>query len=159
MSDPITKWPEQPFERDRSVPEAGEGHAKIQWKGTDVCMDIRCRCGAHGHIDAGFAYFYKCLACGLTFAVGQTVRLYPLDPTYAASRAMKGMTPVVDEDLVELAIPIETVHLQVEPIGTPSEACHARCNAAIDDPLNQLAVDLAFVTCAGCRAAVEGMLP
>lgn len=38
-------------------------HGWIQWKGTDVCMDIHCKCGFHGHVDAEFAYFVKCLEC------------------------------------------------------------------------------------------------
>lgn len=38
-------------------------NAFIQWKGTDVCMDFRCKCGAHCHFDGGFAYFVKCPHC------------------------------------------------------------------------------------------------
>ena len=96
---PITDWPGQPLQYDRSVPKPGQGHAWIQWKGTDVCMDVRCRCGAHGHVDASFAYFYKCLACGDTFAVGQTVRLYALDEEYA--KRHQGVQPVVADDIVD----------------------------------------------------------
>jgi hypothetical protein len=43
------------------------------------------------------------------------------------------------------------VHLQLEPIGTPGKMCHARCDAMIDDPPSQLAVDVMFVTCPHCR--------
>lgn len=100
MTDSITKWPEQSIERDRSVPESGEGCAQIQWKGTNVCMDVKCRCGAHGHVDAEFAYFYKCLACGTTFALGVTVRLYPMDEACAAARNQHCVK--VDEDLAPL---------------------------------------------------------
>lgn len=78
MRKPIEDWPSEPLDRDREIPEPGEGSAWIQWKGTNVCMDVRCRCGANGHIDAEFAYFYKCLACGVTFTVGMAVRLYPM---------------------------------------------------------------------------------
>ena len=88
-SPPITDWPSQPIKYDQSVPEAGEGHASIQWKGTNVCMDVRCRCGMQGHIDADFAYFYKCIACGVTFAVGHTVRLYAIDAEYLKTADMK----------------------------------------------------------------------
>jgi hypothetical protein len=58
----------------------GKPHGWIQWKGTDVCMDVRCICGARGHIDAEFFYHYKCLACGKTYAVGMNVPLIELTP-------------------------------------------------------------------------------
>ena len=35
-------------------------HGWIQWKGTNVCMDIHCKCGMLTHIDADFAYHVKC---------------------------------------------------------------------------------------------------
>lgn len=78
MTEPIKEWPRDQISLDCSVPEPGEGHAWIQWKGTEVCMDVHCRCGHHGHVDAEFAYFYKCPKCHITFCVGQTVRLYPI---------------------------------------------------------------------------------
>ncbi len=48
-----------------SVQEQYEGkpHGWVQWKGTDVCMDIHCKCGHHSHIDAVFAYHVKCPKC------------------------------------------------------------------------------------------------
>lgn len=36
----------------------------IQWKGTDLCMDFDCECGAHCHFDGDFAYCVKCPHCG-----------------------------------------------------------------------------------------------
>ena len=56
----------------------GFGHGWIQWKGTDVCMDVHCPCGAHGHIDARFAYKIQCAVCKRVFSVGQCVHLYEL---------------------------------------------------------------------------------
>lgn len=50
----------------------------IQWKGTNVCMDLHCACGHHGHIDTEFAYFYRCPECDRLYAVGATVRLHEL---------------------------------------------------------------------------------
>lgn len=38
-------------------------YAFIQWKGTDVCMDFHCKCGAHCHFDGDFAYVVKCPHC------------------------------------------------------------------------------------------------
>lgn len=39
-------------------------YAFVQWKGTDVCMDFHCECGAHCHFDGYFAYAVKCPHCG-----------------------------------------------------------------------------------------------
>ncbi len=50
----------------------------IQWKGTDVCMDVHCSCGELTHLDGYFACFIQCPACQQVFSVGQNVTLYPL---------------------------------------------------------------------------------
>ena len=52
-------------------------HAWIQWRGTNVCMDVHCSCGEHGHVDADFAYFYRC-SCGKLWAVGRSLHLHAL---------------------------------------------------------------------------------
>ena len=52
----------------------------IQWKGTDVCMDINCVCGHHGHVDRDFFYFFECPKCKQRYAVGQNVQFIPLTP-------------------------------------------------------------------------------
>ena len=57
----------------------GKPHASIQWKGTDVCMDVRCLCGYHSHVDATFAYYFRCKHCGRTFLVGRYVELIEVD--------------------------------------------------------------------------------
>lgn len=36
----------------------------LQWKGTDVCMDVECECGWNGHVDGYFAYAWRCGGCG-----------------------------------------------------------------------------------------------
>lgn len=53
--------------------------AWIQWKGTEVCADLHCACGHHGHFDGMFLYFYRCPACAAAYALGSTVRMYPVD--------------------------------------------------------------------------------
>jgi len=53
-------------------------HGWIQWKGTDVCVDLHCACGHHGHFDGYFFYFYECPACRAKYALGQNVKLIPL---------------------------------------------------------------------------------
>lgn len=53
----------------------------IQWKGTDVCMDCHCKCGAHFHFDDSFLYDIACPKCNQVFSVGYYVKLIPItDP-------------------------------------------------------------------------------
>lgn len=57
----------------------GDAHGWIQWKGTTACIDLNCRCGNREHYDGDeFAYFYRCSACGVAYAIGQVVKLIPL---------------------------------------------------------------------------------
>jgi len=41
----------------------GQPHGWIQWKGTDVCMDVYCICGEHSHVDGDFYYDLQCPSC------------------------------------------------------------------------------------------------
>ena len=50
-------------------------HIWIQWKGTAVCCDVRCTCGAHGHYDGDFFYFFQC-RCGKYWEVGTHMPIY-----------------------------------------------------------------------------------
>jgi ribosomal protein S27E len=54
-------------------PEGSEADMFIQWKGTEVCMDFRCPCGAEGHVDASFAYYVRCHGCGAIYEMGTQV--------------------------------------------------------------------------------------
>ena len=54
-------------------------HGWIQWKGTDVCIDLHCKCGHHGHVDADFFYYYDCPKCHTKYAVGQNIKLIELN--------------------------------------------------------------------------------
>lgn len=47
----------------------------IQWKGTDVCMDLHCECGFHNHYDGYFAYEVKCRGCGNIYALSPNVEV------------------------------------------------------------------------------------
>lgn len=71
---------EQVYSQD--TPE-GDAHGWIQWKGTDACIDLHCKCGHLEHLDAEFLYFYKCPACGAKYALGQVVKLIPLSDEQA----------------------------------------------------------------------------
>lgn len=92
---------EQVYGRDN--PE-GESHGWIQWKGTNVCMDLHCSCGHHGHFDGDFFYHFQCPACGKKFAVGQNVALIPLTDEEVAHLESEGRdfkTCELDEDEFE----------------------------------------------------------
>lgn len=80
----------------------GEAHGWVQWKGTNVCMDVHCACGALGHIDADFAYFLRCAHCGRVYATGCNVKLIPLTPeqvAYVTSGATCEPIEFRDDDL------------------------------------------------------------
>ena len=57
----------------------GKPHAWIQWKGTDVCMDVYCKCGGQFHIDTMFAYHVKCLVCGTVYMCNGHIELIELE--------------------------------------------------------------------------------
>ena len=56
----------------------------IQWKGTNVCMDLTCECGWSGHHDGDFFYYMRCPSCKRVYAVGQNIKLIALTPEQAA---------------------------------------------------------------------------
>jgi len=63
------------YNRDNPATDAG---GWIQWKGTDVCIDITCECGANGHIDGDFAYQVDCPYCGRKYLLGSNIKLIEL---------------------------------------------------------------------------------
>lgn len=65
----------------------GDAHGWIQWKGTDVCIDLHCSCGYHGHFDGDFFYYYECPACHVKYALGCNVKLIPLNQEQAEHAA------------------------------------------------------------------------
>lgn len=54
----------------------------IQWKGTDICMDIHCECGYHGHLDAEFAHYYQCPRCSVVYHPQTTIAMEPVTGAY-----------------------------------------------------------------------------
>jgi hypothetical protein len=62
---------------DENEPEAPKGW--IQWKGTDVCIDLTCKCGEGFHFDGDFMYHIKCPYCGQVYECGAWIKLFPLD--------------------------------------------------------------------------------
>lgn len=64
-------------------------HGWIQWKGTDVCMDIHCKCGCLVHIDTDFAYFVKCLECNTIYFCNGHIELIEIEeePDHCVAKA------------------------------------------------------------------------
>lgn len=60
--------------------DPGTPSAFIQWKGTDVCLDLYCPCGRRGHFDGDFAYSLKCVGCGRVFLMPSMVPLVEVGP-------------------------------------------------------------------------------
>lgn len=55
-------------------------HGWIQWKGTEVCMDLHCSCGESSHFDGGFAYIVACPRCKQAFKMNGHVTAHPIVP-------------------------------------------------------------------------------
>lgn len=64
--------------RDNARLKNDEPHGWIQWKGTDVCIDLHCSCGYLGHYDGEFFYYYECPNCKKKYSVGSNVILHAL---------------------------------------------------------------------------------
>ncbi len=75
--------------------EQPEPNAFIQWKGTDVCMDFHCECGAHHHIDGYFVYAVKCHECGTTWEM----------PSHIYPRKITGKLPNGSDECVHVTQP------------------------------------------------------
>jgi hypothetical protein len=73
-------------------------HGWIQWKGTDVCIDVRCACGHSGHIDGDFFYYYRCPSCQALYAVGQNIKLIALTAEQAADAERRSEGAIHSDD-------------------------------------------------------------
>ena len=67
----------------------GLPHIWIQWKGTDVCCDIYCDCGASSHFDGDFLYFFRCSNCGQVWEIGTYVAMYKVKDNRADGSNIK----------------------------------------------------------------------
>lgn len=61
------------------LPDNGQPHGWIQWKGTNVCMDVHCECGELTHVDGDFAYHVKCSNCGAVYFCNGHIELIKLE--------------------------------------------------------------------------------
>lgn len=62
-----------------NFPVDGSPYGYINWLESDVCVSLCCRCGYEGYYDGGFFGYYECPQCHTKYAVGQCVKLIPLD--------------------------------------------------------------------------------
>lgn len=65
-------WEIQTLQKDKP-------HGWIQWKGTDICMDVQCKCGHQNHIDGYFAYHVRCSACKTVYFCNGHIELIELE--------------------------------------------------------------------------------
>ena len=52
---------------------------RIQWKGTDVCMDFDCVCGLFFHVDGEFVYSVECPHCHKMYTLDSFVGATEID--------------------------------------------------------------------------------
>lgn len=65
----------------QTLPKKGSPQGWIQFKGSDLCIDLTCICGNKGHVDgADFLYYAKCGKCGKTYMLNGHIELIELTP-------------------------------------------------------------------------------
>jgi hypothetical protein len=89
-----TEHPDEKFPF--TTPVGSDASMFIQWKGTDVCLDFHCPCGADGHFDGYFAYHLRCPACGAVYQLGTQVIAKRLELPYGAVPPASTQTLEVD---------------------------------------------------------------
>ncbi len=75
----------------------GKPHGWIQWKGTNVCIDLHCACGAHLHCacgahlhyDGDFLYYFICPHCERLWEMGTHMPMYEV-PASEREITLKG---------------------------------------------------------------------
>jgi len=72
------KTTDEAFDLDKML-SPPEPNGWIQWKGTDVCMDIHCKCGELTHVDGEFCYLVKCPHCSTVYHCSGFIRLIEID--------------------------------------------------------------------------------
>lgn len=76
----------------------GKPHGWIQHKGSDLCMDVHCSCGAHMHIDDDFVYYVECPYCGKVWAVSGYVELVELTPSETEAAKQLSVCKLLEKD-------------------------------------------------------------
>ena len=53
----------------------GQARGWVQWKGTDVCIDVHCKCGKISHYDGEYMYNIKCPYCERVYFANPHIQL------------------------------------------------------------------------------------
>lgn len=74
-------------EADGMIVRTSRPYASLQWKGTEACMDVYCKCGKQFHFDKDFLYHIKCGHCGTVYYCNPRIELIELktEPTWAVN--------------------------------------------------------------------------
>lgn len=71
--------------------EAAAPRTFVQWKGTDLCMDLMCPCGCDSHIDGMFAYYVECPSCHAIYEMPTQIPLKRVSSLPDGDEAVKGV--------------------------------------------------------------------
>jgi hypothetical protein len=71
--------------------------ARIQWKGTDICMDFECKCGHGFHVDGEFVFYIKCPGCDALYAMSPQIRVVEVPAEFTEEVTNGGLLWVEDE--------------------------------------------------------------
>lgn len=64
---------------DMGVRYNAEPHGWIQFKGTELCMDVHCKCGELTHVDGSYIYMVECGKCGTKYAINGHVQFIEIE--------------------------------------------------------------------------------
>jgi hypothetical protein len=94
----MDEFPENKSAITKAVKEGSFGW--IQWKGTEVCVDIHCkRCGESTHFDGDFMYQIECGNCGALYQCNPHIELIEIDESQR-----NGVDPRISETATDLKI-------------------------------------------------------
>ena len=64
---------------DRQETFESQPHGWVQWKGTNVCVDIHCECGELTHFDGDFMYIIECPHCHRKYFANGHIQLIEIE--------------------------------------------------------------------------------
>jgi hypothetical protein len=79
--------------------EPQQSEVFIQYKGTDICLDFWCECGAEGHFDGFFCHSIRCPRCDTVWVLPHTIALEKFDPEkHYEGEPERAKHPEMDDD-------------------------------------------------------------